>query len=191
MEISAEALGFSQEEIAQRVVEHISTLMLHRLERGEDGEDEEVASVFEVKLQERIKAQIDASIDLIAGKHVLPNITTHVEDLMLQETTRWGEKKKEPVTFIEYLTQRADAYLREEVDHGGKTKSERGSSYSSGKQTRITYLVNNHLQCSITVAMENALKIANSSIVEGIEEAVKIKLKEVQERLKVSVDTGR
>jgi hypothetical protein len=55
--------------------------------------------------------------------------------------------------------------------------------------TRITYLVNHHLQYSIETAMKKALANANSSIVQGIEGAVKIALANATAALQVTVKT--
>ena len=64
------------------------------------------------------------------------------------------------------------------------------NSYNwSAKQTRIVHLVHQHLQYSIENAMKEALKIANSAIVGGIEGAVKLKLAEVAAALKIDVKT--
>ena len=189
-EISIEALGLTKEDIAERVIEQVCHNMLRSVDYHEDGEEEEVPSQFEVKLKERVKAQIDASIENIAGRHVIPNVTDYMEALVLQETNMYGEKKGEPVTFIEYLVQRAEAYIHEKVDMHGKTKAE--DSYNwRGTQTRITYLIDKHLHYSISTAMENALSTANAAIMGGIKDAVEIKLKEVQDSLKVTVKTGR
>mgnify|MGYP001609874141 FL=1 len=80
---------------------------------------------------------------------------------------------------------RAEAYLKEELDHNGKTKAEDYNWKKSG--TRIAYLVHEHLQYSIQTAMKEALTTANSAIVGGIEQAVKIKLAEVAASMKVEL----
>ncbi len=191
MEISAQALGLSQEAISERVAHHISKLMLHGYDLDSDDGKTGKASKFTHQLNERIKEQIDISITDIAGRHVLPHITEHIETVIFQQTTEWGEKKGEPISFTEYLISRADKYMLEKVDYTGKTKDEaRGMSWRS-TQTRITYLIDQHLHYSIENAMKIALESANSSIAKGIEEAVKIKLKEVQEKLSITVTSKR
>jgi hypothetical protein len=181
--------GMSKEELATRVVEHVAAKLLVRTAYDEEGDPCGTRSTqFERALQTRIKEHLDAEVGRQAEKHVLPKVTDMVEGLVLQETNRWGEKTGEPVTFIEYLTQRAERYLTEKVNHNGKTREE--DSYSWRENTsRISYLVNNHLQYSIKIAMERAVEEANKGIVGGLEKAVKISLQQVIDKLKVTVNT--
>lgn len=187
MSFDIESLGFSKEELQERVVDRICSQLLESIGFDEDGDEFTVSSSFKRLIDQRIKQQIDETINAIAEKHILPNVTGYIEALTLQETNRWGEAKKEPVTFVEYLAGRAEAYLQEKVDFQGKAKEESGGYSFNGAQTRITYLVNQHLQYSIETAMKGAMKIATSGIAKGIEETVKVKLAEVQEKLKVEV----
>lgn len=187
MSLDIESLGFTKEELQSRVIERICSQLLESVGFDEDGDEYPVSSQFKNLIDQRIKQQIDETINAIAEKHILPNVTSYIENLTLQETNRWGESTKEPVTFIEYLARRAESYLQEKVDYEGKTKDEcRGFSFN-GAQTRITHLVHKHLHYSIETAMKDAMKIATSGIAKGIEETIKVKLAEVQEKLKVEV----
>lgn len=187
--ITMESLGFTKEELAERVIDRVATMMLETSVADENGDPTGVPSQFSHVLEKRIAERIDAAIDTIAGKHVLPNVATYVENLCLQETNKWGERVGKPVTFTEYLVKRAEAYLTEEVDFDGRAKGERDSFGWRKAGTRVSYLVHQHLQYSIETAMKQALTEANTHIVEGIEKAVKIKLGEVAASLKVAVST--
>lgn len=191
MNLTLESLGLSQEDIQERVIERLCEQVLSGKTYDEDGNEEWVDSQFKRKLDERIKAQVEASISAMAEKHVLPNVSQYVENLMLQETNKWGEKKGSSVTFVEYLVQRAEAYIQEQVDYDGKSKSEKDSYNWSGRTTRIAYLVNAHLHYHIETAMKEALKNANSVIVGGIEAAAKAGLQQALAGLKVAVQTAR
>lgn len=184
--MTLEELGFTKEELQERVVDRLCTQVLHGVTWDEDGNEIETNSQFSRKLNERVAKHIDDTIAKIAEKHVLPNVAEFIENLCLQETTKWGEKKGEPVTFIEYLVQRADAYMREDVDHNGKTQKEDSYSWRT-HSTRIAYMVDKHLQYSIESAMKQALETANASIAGGLEKAVKTSLNEVISGLKVTV----
>lgn len=180
-------LGFTKEELQERVLDRICEQVLTG--RYFDYDDEcgaSTASHFGKELEKRIKVRIDESIDALAQKHVLPNVTSYMENLLIQTTNQWGEKRGEPVSFIEYLTQRAEAYMQEKVSHDGKSQAESGGYSWSGNQTRITYLVHKHLQYNIETAMKSALQIANSAIAQGIESTVKMKLEDIVKTLKVS-----
>lgn len=169
-------LGLTKEDVLNRLVERLSESFINS--------DEEYGSDFQQRLELSIKNQVDEKLNATLTAHVLPKITTMVDEISLQETNRWGEKLGTKLTFIEYLTQRADAYIREEVNFRGKTQAE--DSYSWQKSsTRIAYMIHEHLQYSISRAMESALGNVHSSVRKGLEEAVKTALAEI----KVSVNT--
>jgi hypothetical protein len=188
MEIDLKALGISKQEIEDRVVNAVSEAILSDV--GYDGEGEETFgdSAFHKKTKELIQKRIDAAVFALAERHVLPNVTSHIENLVIQQTNTWGEKVGNPVTFIEYLTQRADAYMREEVNFEGKTKGQDSYQWRPAG-TRIATMIDKHLQYSIESAMKKALENANSSIIGGINNAVKIKLAEVAKQFMVKVET--
>lgn len=189
--ITIEDLGISKEDLAERVVDRLASDIMHERVNGPDeGDEAYLDTAFNKRVQERVKERIDEAIDNIAAKHVLPNIEAYLENFCLQETTAWGEKKGEPVTFIQYLIQRAEAWIKEPVNHVGKTKGEDSYSWSA-KTTRVAYMIDKHLQYSIQTAMEGALKDANSAIAGGIEQAIRIKLQEVLAKVKVTATTGR
>jgi hypothetical protein len=178
--IDLTALGFTQDELRERVIDRLCDRLLA------DGDFED--SEFAGKLNQTIQKRIDHAINRLAEKHVLPNVTQYVESLTLQATNKWGEAKGKPVSFVEYLVERADAYLREEVDYEGQSKAEKRDAYNWRKaQTRVMHLVHQHLHYAVESAMKQALEAANSSIVEGLHEAVKIKLSSFASDLKVTL----
>lgn len=188
MNITLESLGLSKDAIEQKLIEHLAEQLLTEIQYDYDDDSEYRArSVLAKKLDALVKQHIDATINVLAEKHVLPNVTSYIESLTLQTTNQWGEKKGQPVTFIEYLTQRAEDYMQEKVNYEGKSKAESGGYSWSGTQTRITHLVHQHLHYSIESAMKQALQIATSGIATGLQETVKTKLAEVSQKLKVEV----
>lgn len=191
MTIDLQTLGFSQEELQERVVERICDQLLTSMDYNPDSDEEQpVASRFQNAVKDLIKKRIDTTIAALAERYVLPNVAQYIEDLTIQQTNEWGEKRGAPVTFIEYLVQRAQAYMREEVNHDGKAKGESDSyGWSGSKQTRITYLIHKHLQYSIETAMKDALQVATGEVARGIHETARHKLNEIAASLKVSVQT--
>ncbi len=189
MSIDLQALGFTQEELQERVVERIvESVMTDRVYDPDSDSEYEQHSAFRADLKKRVKTRIDEKIDELAQKFVLPNVSEYIETLTLQQTNQYGEKKGEPITFIEYLVQRAQDYMQEKVNHSGKSKAE--DSYSwSGTQTRITYLINSHLQYSIETAMKDSLKLATGEIARGLHETTRLKLNEIAASMKVAVTT--
>lgn len=183
-----QTLGFSIEQLQQRVVDQICDTLLSCRHEDEDGESSFYgSSEFKRKLDAEIKKRIDETINALAEKHVLPNVAEYIENLTIQQTNEWGEKRGESITFIEYLTKRAQAYMQEKVNHEGKTKDENGSYSWNAKQTRITHLVEKHLHFSIEKAMKESLSIATGEIAKGIHETTRLKLNEIAASLKVGV----
>lgn len=188
MSITIEQLGFTKEELQNRVIDQLCAQVMHGVTWDDDGNEIETNSDFSRRLNKKIEERIDATISKMADQHVLPNVSSYIENLTLQETTKWGEKRGGPLTFIEYLAQRADAYMREEVNYDGKTQKD--DSYSWKKAgTRIAWMVDKHLQYSIETAMKKSLQDANQSIAGGLVDAIKIKLAEVLAGLNVKVAT--
>lgn len=174
-----ESLGISQEDVLERVSEKMTDRLM-----AEYGDEGEIGRL----LEKRVIEKVNAAVEEIAGRNVLPNVAQYVENLTLQQTNQWGERRGESLTFTEYLVQRVEHYMNEKVDRDGKSKREDSFGWRPA-QTRIAHLVHEHLHWSIETAMREALADANSKIVGGIEGAVKIALKELENKLKVNVKT--
>jgi hypothetical protein len=187
--ITIESLGFTKEELQNRVIQAIVEQVMRESFCDADGEEIFSQSRFGRALNEAVKKRTDEAITEIAEKHILPNAATYIENVTFQKTNQWGEKTAEPETFREYLARKAENYLTEEVNYEGKSKEQAGGYSWTKAQTRIAHMVNQHLHYSIESIMKKAVANANNAIAEGIEEAVKIKLKEITSAIQVSVKT--
>lgn len=190
------ALGITRPELEDKLIQRLAELAFREVDFdspfnfNEDEPpstpDEIRASAFRSRLLAAVKGRVDAAIDRIATEQVAPKVEQLVANLTIQRTNQFGEAKGEPSTFIEYLTSRADRWLLEEVDTNGRSQAEcRSSGYSwQGKGTpRIVSLVDKHLQFSIQVMTDRALKDINSTIAGGLATAVKIALEDSVARL--------
>lgn len=186
MEITLESLGLSKEEIQNRVIDQIVRSALTSAVWNEDGDEIAIKSKFAGTIEDACRARIDQKINELGELHVLPNVDRYVETLILQETNRWGEKKGSSVTFVEYMVERAEAYITEPVDYEGKTQAEKGYGWSKS-QSRISHMIHRHLHYSIETAIKTMLKDANANIVNGLEAALKAKLEELQKAIKIAV----
>jgi hypothetical protein len=184
-------LGLSRSELQELVVARLCADVTTTRTYDEDGDECTVESSLRRDLAKAVREAIDAKVEAIAEEHVLPRVAELVEGVTLQATNRWGEKRGEAKTFIEYMTERAVEYLNEKVNYDGKSRAESRSSYFEGEQTRITYLVHKHLQYSIETAMKKAYKPANEQIAEALKKTAEIQLRQIADKLKVSVTTGR
>lgn len=123
-DLTLESLGLSQEDLAEKLVDRLAENLLTSINYDPEGGDWHSSSPFAKKLDKLVKDRLDQIVNDMAEKHVLPGVTKMVEDMMLQETNKWGEKKGEPVSFREYLVSRADHWMREQVDYKGKSKGD-------------------------------------------------------------------
>lgn len=189
--LSLEELGLTTEQVQERVVETIADRLMSGYSSDDDGRSYEIDSQFGRKMKEEVQRRIDTTCAAFCEKHILPHVNQYIENLTIQKTNAYGERKGEPQTFVEYLVATAENYLTENVDSSGKSKAESDSYSWSGKQTRISQMIHHHLHYEIETAMKQAVGNANASITEGLKTAVAIKLNEIAQRLQVSVNTGR
>jgi len=189
LEPCLELFGFTKEELQERLLDRLVERFATAVSIDDEGDEYRKPSPIALKLQELVKKTVEATIAKVAEKHLLPNVKTYVETLTLQETNKWGEKTGKKLTFTEYLVERAESYMTEKVNHEGKAKDEVNGYSWNPSQTRVAHMIHQHLQYSISSAMERALKSANSKIVEGLVETVKIQLAEVEKKLKVRIET--
>lgn len=182
-------IGIDQDELQDRLVQAIASGLMEGTARDEDGMAYPRATEFAQGLRQKLEDAIGAQVEAIAEQHVIPHVGDLIENAALQRTNEWAEKVGEPLTFTQYLIQRAEAYLTEPVDHDGKPL-ERGRHHSGRKQqTRLTHLVDRHLHYRIETAMKEAVKNANEVLVGALAETVKIKLAEIAASLRVGVTT--
>lgn len=184
--LSIESLGFTKEDLEDRVVELAVERLLRTRGFDEDGEETSKASALSERLKAALLDRIDSAVREIAEKHILPNAAQYIENVTFQKTNQWGESKEPPLTFREYLAKQAENYLTEQVNYEGKSKSEDSYNFR-GTQTRITHMVHKHLHSEIERLMKDAVADANNKIASGIQEAVKMKLGEITNGLKLSV----
>jgi hypothetical protein len=183
-ELTLEALGIPIEEIIERVVERIAEKAMQDWSAA--GATGRPHVSFAQLIEERVIDRANDAIDHIAAENVLPNITSYVENLCLQETNKWGEATGRKMTFTEYLVERAEKWITEPVNYQGKSKGEDSFSWRP-YGTRISYLIHEHLDSQIGTAIKEALKDLNSSVAKGLRDAVMIQIREVLDRLKVEV----
>lgn len=186
MKLDLTELGISPEKLEELVVDRVSDIILHGIYDEHEGD---FSGGMKRKFQDAIQSRIDKRVEEIADEHIAPRVEEMLANISLQATNSWGEKRGEPLSFVEYLIQRAEKYMLEEVNFEGKAKSEAGGYSWSKASTRVAYMVNKHLHYSIETAMKQAVADANKVIVGGLEQAVKIGLQNVAAGLKVKVET--
>jgi hypothetical protein len=182
-----EALGFTKEEVFQRVVDTIVRDLTQSRYEDEDGDHYFGESEFKRGVDKAVRKAIDAKVTAVADTHITPRVSELIDNVTLQQTNSWGEKTGSPVTFTEYLVQRAEAYMVEPLSFDGKTKGESSSYGWSAKTTRVAYMVDRHLHYSIDTAMKKALADANTTIAKGLNDAVTTAIKNITVQVKTEV----
>jgi hypothetical protein len=190
MEFTLESLGFTKKALQEKIIERAVEQLLHGVTYDEDGEEERVESKLWNELNVLIKQHIEETVRALAEKSILPKISEHIENITIQETNSYGEKKGKKLTLIEFLVEKAEVYMLEPVDSDGRSEGEcrrKGNSWYTSRQSRISFLVDKNLHDSIETAMKQSLSIANSALATGISGAVKSELENIVRSIQLSV----
>jgi hypothetical protein len=189
MTINVEDLGLTKEELAERVVAKIATDLLEEttVSYDEDGDPWEGSrpTKFEQAMKEFVTKRIDAEVTRLAEATVAPFVVKAIERLVIQETNRYGEAKKPPQTFVEYLETRIDTYLKEAVDKDGRCRVDSYSFSPTG--TRISHLVFSHIHSEMEKAVRATFSETTKTIAGMLSEAMKTKLEQIAKSMQVSV----
>ena len=184
-QIDLTELGFTKEQIAERVVDKICDQVMSEKYFHPDYEEEgSRPSTFQKLINEKIEVRINEAVDAVAKKYTLPKMEKHLESFVIQRTNQWGEKQGETRTFVEHLTHQAESWFLEPVNLKGKTKKEEGYNWSK-YDTRGAHMVDKYLRHSINTALTNAFKELNEGVAGGLKEAINIQLSEVLKKIKV------
>lgn len=190
--IDLEALGITQEELQERIVEKAVDQILDRYQEWDEDADDYVMrdQAFHNRINKAIKDQIDKLFSEYADKHIMPLINERISDFVINQTNRFGEKTGKSLTLTEYLIEFAEAWMKEQVDSFGKSKQE-NSSYSSfsPKGSRLQVAIDNHLDFHIKNAMTAILESAHKTLGESLSAAVQTQLKEIAKKIKVDIKT--
>lgn len=192
-ELTLESLGLSGEELQERIIEKAcERLLSNPFYSYEDGQQYEYIgdSPFCKEIDKRIKDNIEKRFDQIAQEHILPHITERIQNLIVHQTNEYGEKKGESMTLVEYLVEKAEDFMLEEVDYNGNPKGKRMSwERMDPEKTRLAHQIHQYLHNHIEKAMKEVVGSANKTISEALAETCKIQLTNISNKLKVAVTT--
>lgn len=185
-ESTLKELGIDREELIERVVDRC----MHDLRGGnpQGGYDEDDWSeTLWSKIQRRADKLIAAAVTKVADQEISPRLEEMITKVVLHKTNQWGEKRGEPVTFIEYLVQSAEAYLNEEVTFDGK----KPDYISRGKTTRLIFAIDRHLHYAIDRVVKEGLVDLNKAVTDGVAKTIEMSLKQVMGAVKNSLPDQR
>lgn len=187
MGVTLEDLGLSQEELQDRVIESLCDKLLKDSWFDEEEGATSRPSSFREKLDKEIQRRIDEGVSRVADRGF--DAQNAIESLCIQKTNQWGEKTGQPMTFVEYLVHRAEAWMEEPVDYNGKAKIS-GDYRWKQSSTRMAYAVDKYISHHIETAMKQVIQDGNKILVGGLQATIKAKLAEIAEALNVTVKVG-
>ncbi|MFB3894307.1 MAG: hypothetical protein ACE15C_20065 [Phycisphaerae bacterium] len=157
-------IDINPEELKERIIEDAAAQIVEQFDEGglED-------------LQSRIRALMDKKIDESCLGVVTSLIERGIQALEFQITDRFGKTKEGPETLAEYVVTRADAWLNAHVDYQGKEQSPNCYGYKDS-QTRLTWLIDQHLQYRIGNAMKDAVQRVITSVAPALAETCKVQI---------------
>lgn len=182
------ALGVSPEHLADRVVDQTVESLLSYTGYAEDGEGERSYETrFKREIEKRVQAAVDAKIAALAEVHVVPRVGELIEQANMRKTNTYGEPKGDPMTFKEYIASRAEAYMSEDVDLNGKSKSE-GDSYNwRSCGPRLTVLMKMYIRDTMETHAKAAVNDINKVIAKNLEKAARDAITAASVNLQIAV----
>ena len=191
MSLQIEDLGLSPDQVREMLIDRMVESAWSAQGIDEDGFEFEGSSHFHRALKAHVKEAVESKLDALFEDHVRPIVEERIEALIVEETNHYGEPKGDPLTFTEYMVKRCERYLTEKVDYWGKGKAESRSYDFKGTQTRVVWLIHEHLHCRIESAMKEALKAFAAMFQNGLNETISAKVKEVADSIRVGVEIKR
>lgn len=184
-----ESLGIKAEDLGERIVDQAVYALLNSTGFDPDNEEEtRYDSKFKREIEARIQKAVDEKISALAAKHLVPRVSEMIENANLQKTNNYGEKRGEPLSFIEYLVERAESYMTERVDYAGQSKEESGSSYNwRDYGPRLTVLMKTHIRTELENITKKAMGDVNSTFAKAVEQCAKDAISAAAETFKISV----
>jgi hypothetical protein len=194
MEFTCEQIGMDQAELQERVVQGLVEKILGENRHNDTDEDGEYYPRGEVmkEVNALVEAAIKTSVEKIGEEHVYPMADRLITEHIFQKTTTWGEKKGEPLTFVEYLVKRAEEYLVEDVNEKGTSYRETQGHMHSQRDwksagPRLVMLVDQTLTKKMRESMNAAAEKINVTLAECLAETAKKELQRIARMLKVEV----
>ena len=182
-----ESLGLHIELLGDRIVNQCVEALLRST--GFDPETEQeirYESRFKREIDTRIQKAVDSKIAALAEEHLLPRVGEMIESANLQQTNNYGEPKGKPMTFIEYIVARAEAYMSEPVNWKLKTRQEESYNWSN-EGPRLVVLMKLHIKDTLDREAKAAVSDVNKVIAKNITQAAKDAIASAADSLKVSV----
>ena len=184
-----ESLGINTEDLGNRIVDQAVDVLLNSTGFDPDTDEEtRYESRFKREIQSQIQKAVDEKIAALAAVHLIPRVGEMIESANLQKTNNYGEKKGDPLTFKEYIAQRAEVYMSEDVDYHGKSKAEANDSYNwRNCGPRLTVLMQMYIKDTLEKHAKEAVNDVNKVIARNIQKAAQDAIAAAAANIKVNL----
>lgn len=183
------SLGIAPEELGERIVDQAVDRLLNTLGFDpESNEEIQYVSKFQRQIQERLQKAVDEKIAAIAAEHLIPRVGELIEKANMTQTTKFGEPKGAPMTFMEYIAHRAEVYMSENVDHKGESKQETNNEYGwRAEGPRLVVFMKMYIRDTMEKQAKEAVSDVNKVIAQNIQKAAMQAIAAAANSLKVEV----
>lgn len=188
-----EALGISPEELTNRIVDAAVEQLLTSTGFNPESESEySYESRFKREIEKRVQESVDTKIAALAQAHVLPRVGELIEAADMRKTNSYGEAKGPSMTFKEYIANRAEVYMTEDVDYHGNSKADLEAKNESTYNwrncgPRLTVLMRSYIRDSLEKQATAAVADVNKVIADNIKKAAVDAISAAAANLKVQV----
>jgi len=163
-------LGFTQEELQQKVVETI----VHDLMKQKNYDyDEDCAclgdSAFSRKLSSMMDDKIEESMRAMFEQKASGEIKVMIDEFIINHTDKCGEKINESESLSQFIVKKAESILNERVKFNG-VKSD---SYNSrDTTTRLEYMFNKAFDGKVSKLIDESVDHIKQTIENSLEESI-------------------
>ena len=188
-----EALGITPEELTNRIVDAAVEQLLTSTGFNPESESEySYESRFKREIEKRVQESVDTKIAALAEQHVLPRVGEMIEAADMRKTNSYGEAKGPSMTFKEYIANRAEVYMTEDVDYHGNSKADLEAKNESTYNwrncgPRLTVLMRSYIRDSLEKQATAAVADVNKVIADNIKKAAVDAISAAAAGLKVQV----
>lgn len=180
MTIPLEALGFSREEIQNKIVDAAVEDLLSGVSVDDEGNAHRMASRLRESFNTELTQRIADTVSNLVSTLVTPE---YIRATTFPRYSKYGEKKGDPLTFKEFVEQCVSKILDAKVDDSGKILEPGSYGYDRGKHF-MSGLVEKAVERELREAIQkgliniqqevtNALKAAATEIITKITASIK------------------
>ena len=154
--IALKTLGLNKQELQDRLID----ALVERVLTGDR---------LPTKMRGAIWAAIDAKVDALMETHIVPAVEDMLAGVLIKETNKFGEPIGTTNTLREYITKRAEEWLKVPIDRYGQARE----YTSDGSKPRGVYLVDKAIEGHLSGVIAGLGTAIAANATASIEAAVK------------------